>query len=105
MPQLTQTVGLTLEERLENRARLAAMKTEIEKQLDAENASIKEMLYDLPEQRFETDDYTATVTVSSRQTLDKMKLIEQGVTTDQIKAATTTSVFDKLDVRKKKKVE
>lgn len=101
-PNLTQTLDLTLEERIELRARAKASIAALEQEVKEHDAWIKEALFDLPEQRFETDDYTATVTVSSRQTLDKMNLIEQGVSTEQLKAATTSTMFDKLDVRKKK---
>lgn len=104
MPNLQQlpTTEQSLNLYLEQRAKLAAMKQEIEKQLDAANAEIKALLLDCDGQRFEGQDFTATLVISTRESLDKTKLLEAGVSTAQIKAATKTSTFDKLDVRKRK---
>lgn len=102
MPNLTQTTSPTIEQRLETRARLAAMRAEIDKQLDAENGAIKDYLMDAGLETVDAGDYTATLSINTRSTLDKTLLIDQGVTTDQIKRATKTSTFAKLDVRKKK---
>ena len=102
MPELNASPSTTIESRLENRIRLAAMRAEIDAQLEAENDAIKEYLIDAGLDTVAVGDYTATLSINTRSTLDKTALVEAGVTTDQIKRATKTSTFAKLDVRKKK---
>lgn len=102
MPNLTPALGLTIEERIEHRQRLTAMKAEIEKQIDAETEAIKSHLIDNDLMSLDAGEFTASLTIRNRETLDKARLIDQGVTTAQIRAATKSSTYAQLDVRKKK---
>jgi uncharacterized protein YwgA len=78
------------------KARIAAL----ESQVDSINDDIKTTLANAGITEIEVENHKITLNLASeRSTLDKRKLLEQGVTTDQIKAATniTTSVL--LNVR------
>lgn len=102
MPNLQQSPTLTIEERVENRQRLVAMKAEIEKQIDAETEYLKEYLMENDLVALSAGEYQVNLTIRTRDTLDKARLVDQGVTTQQIKAATKSSTYAQLDVRKKK---
>ncbi len=52
----------------------------------------------------EFDNWVPTLTVKERKTLDKVELVQQGVSTQQIERATKTSTHVQLDVRAKKAV-
>ncbi len=96
----TQTIGL--QTRVENRQRLVAMKKEIEKQIDDDTEAIKDELTALGVDDLDVGDYTVTLQVKDRATLDKGELVSLGVSTDLIKRATKVSTYLQLDVRAKK---
>lgn len=100
--KLATSLELELAQRLETRARLALMLKEIQAQLDTENEAIKDYMIEAELQTLAAGGYTASLSVQTRQSLDKVKLVDAGVTIDQIKVATTTTTFAKLDVRKQK---
>ena len=96
------TPALELVATIEDRQRLIGMKKEIEAQIDAHTATIKAELIAVGQDTYDAGDYTATLTVRERATLDKTELISQGVTTEQIKRATKVSTYVQLDIRARK---
>ena len=99
---MEQTLSLELTATIENRQKLLGMKKEIERQIDLDTKAIKDVMEAACEDVYEAGDYTATLTVRERATLDKTELISQGVTTEQIKRATKVSTYVQLDVRTRK---
>ena len=100
MNSLQHTVDIDI--LLSDRQRLAAMKKEIDAQLEEANGSIRQELIDRGLDTYQTDDYTVSLSVRERKTLDKGLLVELGVGTDVIEKATKASSYVQLDVRAKK---
>ncbi len=98
------TANLSLEEILTplvtTRQDLKAQIAALEKQTDNINDDIKTTLANAGVTEIEVAGHKVTLNLASeRSTLDKQKLLEQGVTTDQIKAATKTTTSVLLNVR------
>lgn len=107
MPELTQTVEPSLEATLapllETRAVLKQNEKTIAQALEAVNDDIKTALVQAGVFEITVDGHRAVLDMErQKSTLDKTKLLEQGVTTDQIKAATKVSTHIQLDVYKAK---
>lgn len=100
--ELTNTPTLAFELRVENRQRLISMKREIEKQIEGDTDAIKNELAALGVDDLDVGDYTVTLQIRDRSTLDKGELVALGVSTDVIKRATKVSTYMQLDVRAKK---
>lgn len=103
--ELKQTVepdlATILSPKLARRQELKAQITMMEAECDAINDEIKTELVTHGELTAAVDGFNVTLTMDAKKdTLDKHKLLEQGVTTDQLKAATKTTTFVKLDIRK-----
>lgn len=99
---LENTPLLELQTRVENRQRLAAMKKEIEKQMETETDAIKNEMAVLGLDEMPVGDYDLTLQIRDRSTLDKAELIALGVSTETIKKATKVSTYMQLDVRVRK---
>ncbi len=99
---MEQTLSLDIAATIENRQRLVGMKKEIERQIDLDTEAIKRVMVEEEKESVEAGEFTATLTVRERATLDKTELISQGVTTEQIKRATKVSTYVQLDVRARK---
>ena len=99
---LTQTnlTVLDLQQNVENRQRLCAMKTQIEKQIDEETGVIKNEMAARGIEALDVADFNVTLSVRDRKTLDRTLLIEAGVSTNVIEACMKTATYLQLDVRK-----
>jgi hypothetical protein len=97
-------LALSLDEHIENRQRLKQEIKDLEELCAAHDAAIKAIFED--EQQAE---YVATTPrgtfratynpYAERTSLDKVALVEAGVTTEQIKRGTKTTQFVRLDIR------
>lgn len=103
---LTNTVapGQTLEQRFENRQRLAKILDETKKQLDAENEAIKADMMAQGIDSYPVGDEVLVLSVrDGRKTLDRGELLALGVSADVIEKATKVGKdYAQLDVRKAK---
>jgi hypothetical protein len=93
---------LELQISLETRQALALQKKDIEQRMDRESEFIKAEMIRLGVDSVEVGDWVPTLSVKERKTLDKVELVQQGVTTAQIERATKVSTYVQLDVRAKK---
>ena len=96
---LEQTASLALH--VEQRQKLVEMKKEMERQIDAETTAIADELASRGLDTLQLDDWTVRLQVRERNTLDKTALVNLGVSTETIKAATKTSTYTQHDVRKR----
>jgi hypothetical protein len=95
--------ALQLQLTLEQRQHLVMQIKTLTAELDPLNDYIKaEMIRLGVDVIDEFDNWTPTLTVKERKTLDKVELVQQGVTTAQIERATKVSTYVQLDVRAKK---
>lgn len=99
----TQTVATGLEEIVLNRQRLAKEIKELQALVDNHTQSIKEQMLEEGVTDLEVAGFKISLNpYATRESLDKTLLVEQGVTTDQIKAATKETVYQRLDIREVK---
>lgn len=110
MPELTQTVEPSLEAILgplvERRQSLKAEISSSEAAIDELNDEIKTTLVQAGVLEVVVAGHKVTLDPErEKSTLDKRLLLEQGVTTEQLKRATKVSTFVQLDVRKAGKAE
>lgn len=102
--------NLTLEETLTplvtTRQELKAQIARLEAQVDSINDGIKTTLVNAGELEVVAAGHKVTLNMAAeRSTLDKQKLLEQGVTTEQIKKATKVTTSILLNVRPVKEKE
>jgi hypothetical protein len=91
---------------VDTRQELKAQITLLEAQVDAINDNIKTTLVTAGELEVSVPGYTVTLDMEAQKSsLDKQKLVQAGVTTEQIKRATKVTTYIKLDVRKQKESE
>jgi hypothetical protein len=87
--------------KLARRQELKAQITLMEAECDGINDEIKTTLVTNDTLSVLVEGYNVTLTLDAKKdSLDKHKLLEEGVTMAQLKAATKTSTFTKLDIRK-----
>lgn len=80
-----------LSEQLQQRQDMLSVIAELQSQVDAIDEQVKERMMREGCYKLTVNDLPVTLTeIAGRQTLDKKLLVEQGVTTEQIKAATKT---------------
>lgn len=102
--EVTQTLQTLLAERQEIKGEIERLQSV----LDTINGGIKDAVAsgDTLKTEITLEDgkvYSVTYNpVAERESLDKQLLVEQGVSTTQIKAATKTTTFEKLDIREVK---
>lgn len=85
---------------VETRQALKAQVAALEAQIDSINDDIKTTLVNAGELEVLAAGHKVTLNMAAeRTTLDKQKLLEQGVTTEQIKKATKTTTSILLNVR------
>jgi len=85
---------------VETRQELKAKVAALEAQIDSINDDIKTTLVNAGELEVLAAGHKVTLNMAAeRSTLDKQRLLELGVTTDQIKAATKTTTSIVLNVR------
>jgi intracellular sulfur oxidation DsrE/DsrF family protein len=96
------TDALVLTMALDTRQTLAAEIKALQADMDAASAVVKAELIRLGVDTYDCGDWTPTLSVKERKTLDKVELVQQGVTTAQIERATKVSTYVQLDVRAKK---
>jgi hypothetical protein len=101
--RLTQSLApvLTLESRLAHSLDLKQQIADLEAERKEENAAIEAELHAAGVEEAVEGDYAVKLTeVAGRSSIDRMRLLEAGVTTKQIKAATTTgSPHIRLDIK------
>jgi hypothetical protein len=108
--ELTQSVEPTLEATLspllERRLQLKATEALTKRELETVNDEIKNALVQAGELDVVVDGQRVTLDMErEKSTLDKQRLLELGVSTEQIKRATKVSTYVQLDVRKAAKAE
>lgn len=110
MPELTQTVEPSLEATLlpllESRQKLKAVEAAAKAEIDKINDDIKNALIQADTLDIVVAGQRVTLDLErEKSTLDKQRLLEVGVSTEQIQKATKTSTYVQLDVRKAAKAE
>lgn len=100
-PSLETNLGL--QELVINRQRLAQEVRDLNEIIDAHTKQIKDLMLEAGVTDLEIDKFSITLNpYATRDSLDKTLLVEQGVTTEQIKAATRTTIYQRLDIREVK---
>lgn len=88
---------------VETRQELKAQIAKLEAQVDSINDEIKTTLVNAGELEVSAAGHKLTLDMEAeKSSLDKQKLVEQGVTTEQIKKATKVTTYIRLDIRKVK---
>jgi hypothetical protein len=88
---------------VDTRQELKAQIAQLEAHVDSINDEIKTTLVNAGELEVTAAGHKITLDMEAeKSSLDKQKLVEAGVSTDQIKKATKVTTYIKLDVRKVK---